>query len=121
MSDKEIKSADLLNLGNFVIAPAIKSDVMKKRKMTMKERNEKKEEEIEEMARDIYMKWKKRLNEKKGVKKTEEELAEEWLSESDDIKALYLKTANIEDIFINETCILKRKKDKVNKEKRKEK
>ncbi|KAL7722102.1 HMG box domain-containing protein [Entamoeba marina] len=86
-------------------------DVRKRRKITAKEKMEKREEDLFSLAKGIYIKWKGReiMREDPNIikKNAEEEAERRWETETDEVTQLYQKTAVIE----NKTEGVKRKED----------
>ncbi|BFU18316.1 high mobility group box domain containing protein [Entamoeba histolytica HM-1:IMSS-B] len=89
----------------------------KRKKITVKEKNERREGELTDLARGIYMKWKGRElvreNPTLTMKIAEERALELWETEQEDVIQTYFKTAIIENVLLGEEgySIKKKKND----------
>ena len=86
----------------------------KRKKVTMKEKNERRETELSELARSIYIKWKGREFHKENptisIQDCEKKAASQWVEEPDEVVQVYYKTAVMENVLLGEEGFLYKKK-----------
>ncbi|ELP90028.1 hypothetical protein EIN_403620 [Entamoeba invadens IP1] len=86
----------------------------KRKKATNKEKSERREGELNDLAKAIYMKWKGREYLREAptltMKQAEERASAVWDTEPEDITQRYYKTAIIENVLLGEDGYLFKKK-----------
>ena len=94
----------------------------KRKKTTMKEKNERRDNEIADLAKAIYIKWKGKEIHKENptspLIECEKRASLNWDNEPDEVTQVYFKTAVMENVLLGDDCGMYKKKTKeVNKRK----
>ena len=106
---------------NTIEPPKVPQD-KKRKKITLKEKNERRDMEIADLAKSIYIKWKGREIHKENpavsILECEKRAAMNWDAETDDVTQAYFKTALMENVLLGEeTYMFKKKKAEGSKRK----